>query len=85
MEKLYLSYSSILSTTEKPGHYIHNKCRETLGDEKKKTEWIGSSGPEKCVLFFCLIYPKSRADKTNNLELQMDTNQKGSNKILLSG
>lgn len=63
MEKLYLSYSSILSTTEKPGHYIHNKCRETLGDEKKKTEWIGSSGPEKCVLFFASYIPKAELTK----------------------
>lgn len=63
MEKLYLSCSSILSTTEKPGHYIHNKCRETLGDEKKKTEWIGSSGPEKCVLFFVSYIPKTELTK----------------------
>ena len=63
MELLYFSSSSTLSTTEKPGHYVQNKCRKILGDRKKKTEWPGSSEPEKCAPFFASCIPKTEPTK----------------------
>lgn len=62
MELLYFSSSSTLSTTEKPGHYVQNKCRKILGD-RKKTEWPGSSEPEKCAPFFASCIPKTEPTK----------------------